>query len=216
MGLMERRRMMLSNSSGGGGGWRDYYRPIEWLGVDGTQYIRTNYIPSADNTEITMEYAFTVTQSGDGMLFGAHTGDTSNKTWQAEFYNHNAWYVGVGEVQYRSVLFDRGNGLNTKYTLHATAEQLEVAQFNTTPTQTRTGANNLPISIFAWTRSDADTSTVLNKGARIYSLTFKENGTVAANFVPCIRKADGVPGMYDTVSETFYTNNGTGSFIVPS
>lgn len=35
-------------------------------------------------------------------------------------------------------------------------------------------------------------------------------------FVPCVRKSDSKPGMYDTVTKTFYTNAGTGEFIVPA
>jgi hypothetical protein len=33
-------------------------------------------------------------------------------------------------------------------------------------------------------------------------------------FVPCYRKADNTPGMYDTILNLFYANAGTGSFIV--
>ena len=36
------------------------------------------------------------------------------------------------------------------------------------------------------------------------------------NLVPCVRKSDSKPGMYDTVSKTFYTNAGSGEFIVPT
>ena len=32
------------------------------------------------------------------------------------------------------------------------------------------------------------------------------------NFVPCYRKSDGIVGMYDTVSKTFFTNTGTDAF----
>lgn len=36
------------------------------------------------------------------------------------------------------------------------------------------------------------------------------------NFIPCVRKSDSKPGMYDTLTKTFYTNTGTGEFIVPN
>ena len=38
------------------------------------------------------------------------------------------------------------------------------------------------------------------------------DGTQIRNFVPCYRKADNVIGMYDTITQQFYTNAGTGSF----
>ena len=49
-----------------------------------------------------------------------------------------------------------------------------------------------------------------------YSVRISKGGTPIRNFVPCVRKSDSKPGMYDTVSKTFYTNAGTGEFIVPN
>jgi len=39
-----------------------------------------------------------------------------------------------------------------------------------------------------------------------------ENGVLIRNFVPCYRKSDGKPGMYDLVGKQFYTNIGTKEF----
>lgn len=36
------------------------------------------------------------------------------------------------------------------------------------------------------------------------------------NLIPCYRKSDSKPGMYDLVTDTFFTNQGTGEFIVGS
>ena len=47
---------------------------------------------------------------------------------------------------------------------------------------------------------------------KVYSL--KSDGFI--NLIPCVRKSDNKPGMYDTVSKTFYTNAGSGEFIVPA
>lgn len=38
--------------------------------------------------------------------------------------------------------------------------------------------------------------------------------TLVRNFIPCYRKADNVAGMYDIVEGKFYTNAGTGEFIL--
>ena len=49
---------------------------------------------------------------------------------------------------------------------------------------------------------------------RIYKVWLKRgNGTTAFNYVPARRNSDNVLGMYDTVTKTFFTNAGTGSFI---
>ena len=51
---------------------------------------------------------------------------------------------------------------------------------------------------------------------RLYSFTAKANGTFIMKMIPCVRKSDNKPGMYDTVSKTFFTNAGTGEFVVPA
>ncbi len=43
--------------------------------------------------------------------------------------------------------------------------------------------------------------------------TITNIGLTKLNLVPCIRKRDGHIGMYDTVSKTFYGNEGTRPFI---
>lgn len=50
------------------------------------------------------------------------------------------------------------------------------------------------------------------KGKIAYYHHKKANGT-EVNLIPCYRKSDNEPGMYDTVSKQFYTNSGTGAFL---
>lgn len=46
---------------------------------------------------------------------------------------------------------------------------------------------------------------------KLYSFFARlQNGAV--RFLPALRNADGVPGMWDTVSKTFFTNAGSGTF----
>lgn len=41
---------------------------------------------------------------------------------------------------------------------------------------------------------------------RMYYLRIYESGTIVRNFVPCYRKSDDEPGLYDTVNGEFYPN----------
>lgn len=47
---------------------------------------------------------------------------------------------------------------------------------------------------------------------KIYNLIIKKSGSEVGNYLPAIRKADGVIGMYDSARDLFLTNAGTGSF----
>lgn len=77
----------------------------------------------------------------------------------------------------------------------------------------------------------AHTGSAVSLGAaegslRVYSAKFWLGGTyangvitgaaLARNFIPCIRIADDKPGMWDTVTRTFFTNAGAGEFAVPA
>lgn len=48
----------------------------------------------------------------------------------------------------------------------------------------------------------------------LYYASFKDNGVLIREFIPCYRKSDLIPGLYDRTNNVFYTNNGTGAFVV--
>lgn len=49
---------------------------------------------------------------------------------------------------------------------------------------------------------------------RIFACKISKGITIIADYVPCYRKADNKPGMYDLISQSFLTNQGTGEFLV--
>ena len=56
---------------------------------------------------------------------------------------------------------------------------------------------------------------VNNQGvSAIYYFRMHTARGLERNFIPCYRKSDNKPGMYDLVTNTFYTNIGTGDFII--
>ena len=52
-----------------------------------------------------------------------------------------------------------------------------------------------------------------NAGMYIYMAQIYENDTLVRNFIPARQNSDGKIGMYDTVTNRFFTNDGTGTFI---
>ena len=49
---------------------------------------------------------------------------------------------------------------------------------------------------------------------KLYFFSLKDNGKYVRYFIPVKRKSDNKPGLYDTVSGTFFTNAGTGEFTL--
>ena len=60
----------------------------------------------------------------------------------------------------------------------------------------------------------SDSGDTYSFGGRLYYLRIYERGTTRINLVPCYRKSDREPGMYDLVNRIFYQNAGTGEFAV--
>ena len=78
-------------------------------------------------------------------------------------------------------------------------------------TAANVGANTKTIPIFGVYYnggSIADRASI-----RVYSLKMYENGQIRREFVPCYRKSDNAIGLYDLVTNQFYTNAGTGTFV---
>lgn len=84
-----------------------------------------------------------------------------------------------------------------------------------TKTQSDFNNTNTPniqkVSLFGSTSTDQ--SVVNLCSYKFKHLIIKENNVIVAELMPARRKADLFVGLYDTVNNVFYTNNGGGSFI---
>lgn len=189
------------------------YTELEYIQSTGTQYIDTGlsatygaqYIVKAaftslDNTDQMLMGSLT---SGNGMYFGV---DTQNRS-----------YVRVGRIDDNAV----GNVLseNTVYTFDVSLVSgnsvIKVLDSLGTILHQLTvlsdvGLNNVNMFLFA-----EQFQNVGNRSskARIYSAQIYNNSNMVRNFIPASRNSDNVLGMFDTVSQTFFTNAGTGTFI---
>lgn len=63
--------------------------------------------------------------------------------------------------------------------------------------------------IFWWNNRSGQSG---GASSRIYYFKMYENGTQIYDLVPCYRKLDWEIWMYDLVTDTFFTNQGTGTF----
>lgn len=78
---------------------------------------------------------------------------------------------------------------------------------------------NVTMSLFAYNNNGSYRQAP--DGVVIKSFTHEKSGVVVRDMVPCFRKSDSKPGMYDLCGSTcpltnspFYINAGTGEFIV--
>ena len=189
------------------------YQKVEYLESNGTQYIATSFAPPVDATSKTV-FQHTKIASGDDMIWGY------TKTGQAsylEFYASYIFYATIGVSRFQRVnLIAQGDKLKIMEA-YMDSEALKVyiddTTYNAAPTAYHDNYSDpLPIYLFAWNNKGTGPQ-YLHRGLRLFSLSFEQNNQLIANFIPCLRKSDGKPGIYDTVSNTFYTNAGTGEFL---
>ena len=189
------------------------YRRVEYLESSGTQYIYTD-VPAKSGLECVADVMWIVGGSTDACIFGGRlTG--SNRIMLVHQYPAQRWTLGYGSSHTDLASFDYG----TKYNVSAkcaVGEQYLKIDGTTIYTGTAQGDinNSFNMGVFACTYSEQ--SVRLFSSARVYTLKAKMDGVDVLNFIPCIRKTDNKPGMYETVTKTFFTNSGTGEFIVPS
>ena len=210
MELMQRRRGLMAMQSELPSG----YRKVEYLESSGTQYIYTD-IPCRSGIECEAEVEWVSGGTYDASIFGGRMA-ASNRILLIHQYPKQRWTLGYGDSNTNLGEFAYG----TKYQVQAKAiigNQLLNIDGQTIYSNTSASEyiNSFNMSLFACTYGNSSTARLF-ASARVYSLSVKVDGQNAANYIACVRKSDSKPGMYDTVSKTFYTNAGTGEFIVPA
>lgn len=74
---------------------------------------------------------------------------------------------------------------------------------------TSTGWGNMTWYVF-----NAHGESQYKSSMRLYYLKMYKDGSLVRDFSPCYRVSDNIAGLWDRVGKTFYTNIGTGSFVV--
>ena len=193
------------------------YQQVEYLENSGEEYITTFIRPY--QTLIT-ELRFSLSANPDYTkmwLFG--TRGTSGSFWStnyfAELLSATRLYVPNGLYE-TNVDITLASGENTLYyTSGEIALNGSVISDKTTAYhyQTNRGIN-------LWSRpsyyinGNPSSIEIASAGLRIHEVRFTYDGNLVGYMHPCYRKSDNKPGMYDLVTNTFFTNAGTGEFTV--
>lgn len=180
------------------------YQQVEYIECTGTQYIDTGIIPK-DNIGIKISGSPTG-GSGDRIIIGSSDGNrffiylpTGTNSRFGIGWNTNKTYIYIINT-------------NTKYNIFLNFKNDRKVIINDTEID-----NNLSNLI----GNNKNLYLGCNNGANgiggyyiglIYSLQISENANIVRNLIPCYRKSDDVIGMYDLVTNTFFTNQGTGTF----
>ena len=179
------------------------YVALEYLEGTGTQYIDTG-IMLTSNHSVELDYQIKASpQYRTGLFGGLFTGSIrygsllspSNAALEHGYGTSNVyWQQGIPDLE-RHVFRQEKNKI---YVDGALVHTFAAATFSTTVTA--------KLGTFDYTNYKP-------AQARYFRSRWWEGDKLVRDFLPCYRKNDGKPGLYDTVSKSFFTNAGTGEFV---
>ena len=210
MELMRRRMMMQRAESGG---LPSGYQQVEYIQTSGQQHVKTDY-SIVQNDEIDC-ICMATSASGDGSkaIWSAGTGTyqsiallSNNRTlYFKNFASGNAPRLDLtsaSNINNIKIRYYTNSGVLTVYNVTSDALIGTVTSQYEEPID---GTNKL----YIFQRANESNS---HFRGNLYSFKITNNGTTKMDLIPCYRISDSVVGMYDTVSQTFLTNAGSGTF----
>ncbi len=181
-------------------GLPDGYTRLQYIQSSGTQYIDTQYTGN-QNTEIIAKSLATTTGR---YIYGVAT-SSNTRAITAYISSSGNWRMSSSATAVsNSTAYTLNKIHNTKHNKNGVwVDGVQIGSY--TSITNFTTPNYLVIF-------GVNTGTPTGQsGIRIYSLSIKENNVLKRNFIPA-KNSSNVLGMFDTVSGTFFTNAGTGTF----
>ncbi len=179
------------------------FTPLEYIESTGTQYIVLPPFANASNIDITVDVLHT-NGTNEQILFAPNTAIQylyTTSTWRA--WRNGIAGITVADLQNRHKFVIKTTNSGVEY-------YVDGVKNTDVPANLYTSSEFSDKSVYlgARTKSDAD---YFWQG-KIYAFSATCNGTVCMNLIPAKRTSDNAIGMYDTVSNTFRENAGTGNF----
>lgn len=181
------------------------FQEVEYIESSGTQYIDTQFIPSAFSKAV-CDIQFTNTNNQLCGVFGSGDG-----RFQFGMITNQGFYAGIGTLSH---YFSKTKDTDRHtFVLDNVNKIVSIDTESYYDNTVYFGSNADKFLLFGRTSGHIfDTEYACSM--KHYSSQFYDNDILTRNFVPCYRKADNVAGLYDLVNGVFYTNAGTGTFIV--
>ena len=205
----------------------DAYQEVEWLQSDGKAHIDTGIKPTINDT-ITSVFKGTFNTATSNIIYSSCYG-----AWNASPNNWFMLRLNQSLTDKSLVMWHRLN-VTGKYSL-GSVKKIDDSNIHTV--SVRQSGNQCTIDIDGVSESTSvATSTIESEQPNYWLLSYAATASVKTgntvklyrwslihagdtlirDLVPCYRKSDSEPGMYDIINNVFYTNAGTGEFTCGS
>lgn len=189
------------------------YTEVDYIESTGTQYIDTGFLTSP-NTKVIADFQYMKLVNGE-RLFGRYLSYATSNDLSYDFYissslkfaytynNKQGNWTGIhlADLQRHKLIFNQ----NKKIILDDNEIQMQGEA-------TYSCKRNFLI-FSAYESTETQLNDAAYSYAKLYSFKMYDNDVLIRDFIPCYRKADNVPGLYESVNNKFYTNAGTGVFL---
>lgn len=186
------------------------FQKVEYLESTGTQYIDTGvYLPYKADFDIYYKNKKSNTVGNVGFGYYNDNGFTfEEQSWNAS----NAKNILIFDTNWSDGYSFPNSFFNTIRHIELIGNNLYIDE-ELYSTYERIGDNvaNNSLLLGAYRENNR---IKYNSGIIMGKMKFLYNNEVLFNGIPCYRKSDNKPGLYDLVENKFYTNQGTGEFIV--
>ena len=177
------------------------YTRLTYIECNGKQYIDLGYVVKEDDV-IEADYIRTSSTSADKALFGASDG--TNGIWYS-IYGSSAYY------RFGHNASDNASGAGNRYKVKLQKGNVDVDGL--TEALSFTALPDVPLYLFARNSLNTSVTMYCYCKTRGFKIT-KQTGEVVMELHACKRDSDGKIGMLDSVSGTFFANNGTGEDFI--
>lgn len=188
----------------------DEYQEVEYIESTGTQWINTNKSLSSYNFLVKADVMFT-SLSLEHDFIGNLGDDKTNSFVVGWYHTGKGFCYKSNTVNAEQFPIEQNRRYNITATYNGTIKTITNGT-RTIQALDNTGISSHPIYVFCRGKLAENRPFI----GRIYSLKVVDNGVNILNLIPCYRKSDNVAGMYNLADGVFYTNSGTGQFIVGS
>lgn len=182
-------------------------RYVDYIEATGEQYIDTGVIPGV-STDVELTVSFNREYSGWRWLYAA------NRVNALDAY-------GVGINSLSTTTYQRGAAFHddsfsfqqggAKYTVKTAGTTLYINGSAVCSLRNDTFTSPTSMGLLGCRSSEGGVYEMIP--ARLYSCKIWDGSTLVRDFVPALN--DGEAGLYDRVTDAFYTNSGTGNFLYP-
>lgn len=183
------------------------YVQLDYIETNGKQCINTTITPKGDWS---IEYTFARTSASttNGALWCARGGSATSRTFSTFLINGTSLRF---DYYYQTTSASTINDFD-KHVVYRNKNNSYVDGVLTTTETLETFTCGNYLKFFAtYTSSYTTNSGYAN--VKCYGIKiWDSNDELSYNFIPSMRLADGVIGLYDLLNDVFYTNGGSGTF----